>query len=386
MPHILFKQDFTIKPHSQLSDGVFIDFIANGRFDQKIGIKKDDLEFLLLKKKTNDGYLLKYDKYSRISPVDHIKTAINQVAKSIPNNEIMFSNISSKTSKISPNEAFLKDIDFFINDFDFNGEICIEVGFGSGRHILYQAKTNPNILFIGLEIHSPSLEQMLKQVKIQNIKNILAINYDARLFLEFIKSNSISKIFVHFPVPWPKKPHRRVYSKEFVDEALRVLKLNGTLELRTDDEDYYMFCKDLLECSDTKFEIFKNKDLDISSKYEDRWKKQEKNIYDLIATSITESSTKESTYKFDFIPIDFKKLAQNFKQITVVEDDFFIHFEDLYIIDEYNGLLQVALGAKNKPESKYILIKDGVGSYYQSSPTPSKTNFKAHQKIMEIIK
>ena len=126
--------------------------------------------------------------------------------------------------------------------------------------------------------------------------------------------------------------------------------------------------------------------MNISSKYEDRWKKQEKNIYDLTAISITENITKESTYKFDFINIDFKKLAKNFQRITVVEDDFFVHFEDLYHIDENNGLLQVALGAKNKPESKYILIKDGIGSYYQSSPTPSKTNFKAHQKIMEIIK
>ena len=386
MPHILFKQDFIVQTSCQLGEGVFVDFVANGKFDQKIAIKKDDLEFLLLKKKTQNGYLLKYDKYSRISPVNHIKTAIDEVAKNVKNNEIIFSNIASKNTKIAPNEEFLKDIDFFINDFDFKGDICIEVGFGSGRHILHQAKTNPDVLFIGLEIHSPSLEQMLKQVKIQNIKNILAINYDARLFLEFIKSNTISKIFVHFPVPWPKKPHRRVYSKEFIEEALRVLKLSGTLELRTDDEDYYTYCKELLEQSDAKLQIFKNQDLEISSKYEDRWKKQEKNIYDVIATSTREDALDGELYRFEFTPIDFEKLTTNFEQITVVEDDFFVHFEDLYKIDEKNGLLQVALGAKNKPESKYILIKNGIGSYYQSSPTPSKTNFKAHKKIMEILK
>ena len=34
--------------------------------------------------------------------------------------------------------------------------------------------------------------------------------------MEFIESNKVGKIFVHFPVPWDKKPHRRIYSDEFV--------------------------------------------------------------------------------------------------------------------------------------------------------------------------
>ncbi len=64
--------------------------------------------------------------------------------------------------------------------------------------------------------------------------------------MEFIDSNKVGKIFVHFPVPWDKKPHRRIYSNEFIDEALRVLMPKGTLELRSDSRKYFDYCVELL--------------------------------------------------------------------------------------------------------------------------------------------
>lgn len=132
--------------------------------------------------------------------------------------------------------SWLKNIEFFASDFKENREIRVEIGFGSGRHLLHQAQNNPNVLFIGIEIHKPSIEQVLKQINIQNIKNIYILEYDARLFMELLPSNSVGKIFVHFPVPWDKKPHRRVISAAFVNEAKRVLMAQGTLELRTDSD------------------------------------------------------------------------------------------------------------------------------------------------------
>lgn len=136
---------------------------------------------------------------------------------------------------------YLKEIEFFANHFNVEREVWVEIGFGSGRHLLYQAKKNPHIQFIGLEIHKPSIEQVLKQCELQGIENILVIDYDARLFMEFLPSNVVGRIFVHFPVPWDKKPHRRVFSAAFIEEVLRVLHLNGTLELRTDSQLYFEF-------------------------------------------------------------------------------------------------------------------------------------------------
>ncbi len=95
-------------------------------------------------------------------------------------------------------------------------EIYIEIGFGSGRHLLYQAKINPNALIIGVEIYTPALEQVAKLALDQGIKNVLLIKTDARLLLSIMESNLIDKIFLHFPVPWDKKPHRRVVGLNFI--------------------------------------------------------------------------------------------------------------------------------------------------------------------------
>ena len=171
----------------------------------------------------------------------------------------------------------LKNIEYFASGFSIDKEVRVEVGFGSGRHILHQAAQNPDILFIGIEIHRPSIEQVLKQITIQNLDNLYVLDYDARLFMELIPSNIVEKVYVHFPVPWDKKPHRRVISTSFIQEARRVLKIDGQLELRTDSENYYAYSYEtFISFNKTTLNINKNKDIAINSKYEDRWKKMEK--------------------------------------------------------------------------------------------------------------
>lgn len=385
MPHILLDKDFVVDAPKYLQNGVSINFIASSEFEEKIGISTEDKRFLLTKKTTEDGILLKYDKHTRVSPVSIVKKAINEVAD-YSQRTILYSNTNINENKVEPQKEYLKDIEYFVNDFEYTKEIWIEIGFGSGRHIIHQAKLNPNVLLIGLEIHSPSIEQMLKQVKLENISNILAINYDARLFLEFIKSNSISRIFVHFPVPWPKKPHRRVFSEEFVNESIRVLAQNKTLELRTDDEDYFNYSKEITSTKDAIITTYVNKDLDITSKYETRWKAHQKDIFDLILQVNTISEEIDECYSFEFkSKIDVQKLLTNFKRETILGDGFFLHTETIYKIDDNSCLIKVSMGSYNKPEAKYIIIKDNKASYFQNNPIASKTNFKAHQKILELL-
>lgn len=125
-------------------------------------------------------------------------------------------------------------------------KIFLEIGFGSGRHILHLAKQNPNDIFIGLEVHTPSIEQVLKNIAISNLQNLFILHFDARVLLEILPSNSLDCIFLHFPVPWNDSPSRRVFSEHFLALALRVLKKGGILELKTDDKIYF---KDALSIS-----------------------------------------------------------------------------------------------------------------------------------------
>ncbi len=396
MPHIVFSENKQLITPSNF-DGVDFNFIAKSynnsdkpkKTEYKIGVKNQNKEFLLTLKDNNENKMIKVDKATRVTPVTIVKDALNSYS-SATNAQVIFSNTNNFSQKIEPEKEYLKDIEYFVNEFQTDKEIQIEIGFGSGRHLLYQAKNNPDVQFIGLEIHTPSIEQMLKQVKILGIKNILAVNYDARLFMEFIKSNSVGKIFVHFPIPWDKKPHRRVYSTDFIYEAKRVLKYNGTLELRTDSRKYFDFCVELLtNLSSGKIEIDINKDLPISSKYEDRWKRQNKNIYDvtLYSNSIDDDIEPETDFSFDE-KIDLLKTFEKLPKKSVIFDGFFFHIEDIFVIEneKNSGLIQATFGSFNRPVSKYLLIKNGAISYYQGAPIPTSSNIKAHNKMKEIFK
>ncbi|CAM3600843.1 tRNA (guanosine(46)-N7)-methyltransferase TrmB [Arcobacter aquimarinus] len=395
MPHILFEKNDLIRVPSIKNDIEF-DFIAKSyNFTQKerkteyrVAVKNQNKEFMLSLKPKDENFMIKADKVTRISPVALIKGALNAYVE-LNNAKVLFSNTNNLIVKEDTVHEYLKDINYFVNDFKTNKEIQIEIGFGSGRHLLHQAKTNPDIQFIGLEIHYPSIEQLLKQLELQNITNVLVVNYDARLFMEFIESNKVGKIFVHFPVPWDKKPHRRIYSDEFVNEALRVLKIGGTLELRTDSRKYFDFSTEVLtKLPKGRITIDINKDLAVSSKYEDRWKKQGKNIYDVTLESWNEDEKIDLNVDFSFeFKIDFSKILTSIPTKSIIEKNYFVHVEELYIIEnmENSGLIKVTMGNFDRPVTKYLLVKDGFISYYQGNPLPTSSNINAHKKLKEIL-
>ena len=395
MPHIVFEKNELLKTPS-IKDGVSFEFIAKSynftstprRDEYKIAVKDQDKDFLLSIKPKDDDLMIKSDKVTRLSPVSLIKKALNYYVE-LNHSKILFSNTNNLQAKKELKNEYLKDINYFVDDFKTDKEIQIEIGFGSGRHLLHQAKSNPNIQFIGLEIHYPSIEQLLKQLEIQNITNVLVVNYDARLFMEFIESNKVGRIFVHFPVPWDKKPHRRIYSNEFVNEALRVLKIGGTLELRTDSRKYFDFCTEVLtNLPKGRITIDINKDLAVSSKYEDRWKKQGKNIYDVVLEAWNEDENINLNYDFSFdFEANFNKIINSIPKKSMIEKNFFVHIEEIYTILEKDnsGLIKITMGNFDRPVTKYILIENKRISYYQGNPLPTSSNINAHEKLKEIL-
>lgn len=395
MPHIVFQKKELITAPSQ-KDGVEFKFIAKSynftqktrKIEYRIALKNENKEFLLSLKPKNDDLMIKADKVTRLSPVTLVKNALNAYVD-LNNAKVLFSNTHNLKVKEEAKNEYLKDINYFVDEFKTDKEIQIEIGFGSGRHLLHQAKNNPNIQFIGLEIHYPSIEQLLKQLELQNITNVLVVNYDARLFMEFIESNKVGKIFVHFPVPWDKKPHRRIYSNEFVNEALRVLKVGGTLELRTDSRKYFDFCTEVLtNLPKGRITIDINKDLAVSSKYEDRWKKQGKNIYDIVleAFDIDENINLNFDFSFDF-KINFNNTLTTIPTKSLIEKDYFIHIEELYTIEnsQNSGLIKLTMGNFDRPVTKYLYVNEGNISYYQGNPLPTSSNINAHKKLKEIL-
>ncbi|MDF1875418.1 tRNA (guanosine(46)-N7)-methyltransferase TrmB [Sulfurimonas sp. SAG-AH-194-I05] len=388
MPHLHIEEFKTID-FPQSIDGVDFDFLVQNKNNENellIATKIEEDSFFLLVKQDKNKNLLKSDKLTRPSSIYNVHKALLAYAK-LAHLEVHSSNVphNEKNEHLTQVSA-LKSIDYFVSDFPTSKEIRIEVGFGSGRHLLHQAVNNPDILFIGLEIHRPSIEQVLKQISIQNLDNLLILDYDARLFMELVPSNSVGKIYVHFPVPWDKKPHRRVIATSFIEEARRVLSVDGKLELRTDSENYYAYSYEtFIAFTKTTLHINKNKEIAISSKYEDRWKKMEKNIYDV--TMINEEESKEL-----FIEGNFNFTQANLSRNAILElhnktqklDGGFIHFERIYA-SETRIMLRISMGSYDRPEHLYVIIEAKAVSYFPNIPLKSKSNIISHNYLNGVL-
>lgn len=388
MPHLHIKEFKEIGFPSG-EDGVSFHFIAkNASYQEErlISVRVDEDEFFLLVIDEEGKKLLKSDKLTRPTSVYNVHKALLSYAN-ISALDVISSNVPHHQKNIHLREiTALKDIAYFAQNFPQNKKIRIEVGFGSGRHLLHQASNNPDVLFIGIEIHTPSIEQVLKQITIQNLENILVLNYDARLFMELVPSNVIEKIYVHFPVPWDKKPHRRVISTAFVEEARRILNIGGTLELRTDSENYYAYSYEtFIAPNRTTLYINKNKDIAVTSKYEDRWKKMEKNIYDLTMINDEESLELVLEGNFDFSEVRLKpqEILDLYKTVKRF-DGGFLNFERSYTLED-GVMLRLSMGSFDKPEHIYVIVRGQNAYYHPRKPLKSRSNLLAHKFLNEAL-
>lgn len=388
MPHLHIKEFKTID-FPQTHAGVSFNFIANNanHSDEKlISVSVDGDQFFLLVQDEENKHLLKSDKLTRPAAIFNVHKALLAYAD-VAGLEVIASNVPLCKKNMHLEEiSALKNIEYFVSNFPKDKELRIEVGFGSGRHLLHQAINNPELLFIGLEIHGPSIEQVLKQISIQKIENILVLNYDARLFMELVPSNLVDKIYVHFPVPWDKKPHRRVISTNFIEEARRVLKVEGRLELRTDSENYYAYSYEtFIAFNKTILHINKNKDIAISSKYEDRWKKMQKNIYDVSMINEEESPELSIEGDFSFAHVNMSDDAiLKLHGSTQRFEEGFIHFERAYRLCD-GVMLRLSMGSFDRPEHLYLLVNAAKASYFDTLPLRSRSNLVAHRYLDGLL-
>jgi tRNA (guanine-N7-)-methyltransferase len=184
LPNIQTKQLELINFPAVYNDFNYDFIAASNRGEKLLYTRYKEKSFFLQIIKRESDFLIKGDKLTRISPVSITQNALDGFSK-LHNLKLTFSNIQSKpeNNRLQSDLGILKNANYFAKDFKYEKEVWIEVGFGSGRHLLHKAKEHPDIQFIGLEIHRPSIEQVIKQCKIQNLDNILISDFDARVFL-----------------------------------------------------------------------------------------------------------------------------------------------------------------------------------------------------------
>lgn len=119
-------------------------------------------------------------------------------------------------------------------------DVCLEIGFGGGEHLVYQATVNPETGFIGCEPFINGVSNLVDSVVSQDLQNVRLYDDDARDILDGLPGASVSCIYLLFPDPWPKKRHnkRRFVSEKNITRFARVLKPGGTFIFSSDIPDY----------------------------------------------------------------------------------------------------------------------------------------------------
>lgn len=383
MPNLLAKKIKKLTLPFEKDEVSFI-FLAHGRVIDLLLCEVEKEKFFLSIRKKEGKIVIKGEKLTKPTNIGLLQRALKVFKDNFCEELISEAILLEKPASFEDNKIIIKS-ETLLKELKNFKNIFIEIGFGTGRHLLYQAKKHPETLIIGLEIYKPVIKQVYNLARRQDLENIRLLNIDARLLFEILPANIADKIFLHFPIPWGEDVHRRVVSDDFASFAQRVLKKGGTFELRSDSFDYTTFTLEkFLKLEKIRVEIFKDESLEISSKYEDRWKKQNKNIFDVIVSSFLENEEEQEEKNFDFLKLNAKEIYDNFKNETYKFDDFFIHFEDKYKISDDDILLKLSFGSFSWPNHSYIRINE-KSEYFIKELLPSPSTLKAHNKIMELL-
>lgn len=141
----------------------------------------------------------------------------------------------------------------FVDIFGNTNPIIVEIGFGMGDATVELAQANPNINYLGIEVHRPGVGKVLSEIKRRNLKNLYLIEYDALDVLEnMIGDNSINGLHIFFPDPWPKKRHhkRRMIQRSRTRLMAQKLAEGGYLYFVTDWQEYADFALEELNATE----------------------------------------------------------------------------------------------------------------------------------------
>ncbi len=120
-------------------------------------------------------------------------------------------------------------------------EAWLEIGFGGGEHLIWQAEHHPAVGIIGAEPFINGVVATLSAVEEKGLEQRVFLHADDVTFLlDWLPSASISRGFMLFPDPWPKKRHRarRLFNSALLDRIARVLVAGGEFRFASDIADY----------------------------------------------------------------------------------------------------------------------------------------------------
>ena len=162
-----------------------------------------------------------------------------------------------------------EEVKTFGNVFEYNGHdvkkslkklfkkydnIVLELGCGRGEYTVQLAKKYPKTLFLGIDIQGERIWKGAKKALEEKIPNAYFLRVQIENVGEYISKKSVDEIWITFPDPFPRERQskKRLTAPRFLDIYKGLLKKNGVIHLKTDDDQLFEFTKESVRESKLK--------------------------------------------------------------------------------------------------------------------------------------
>ena len=167
------------------------------------------------------------------------------------------------------------------------GKVIVEIGFGNGEFLEFLGRSNPDKLVVGVEVSQWCAAKGARRVLAAGLTNVRIMHGDARFLLRrCFAPESVEKVYMNFPCPWPKARHaqRRVTVPAFAGLINYLLVPGGSFELATDVDWYAEETAEVFStCAAFRAgAVVKNPERPYVTKYERKWKAMDKDTWLLV--------------------------------------------------------------------------------------------------------
>lgn len=202
--------------------------------------------------------------------------------------------VKNQNKKIRKNELTIvkpKDLKGrWSEEFGNKNPIWIEIGMGLGSFLASYSLKNQEVNFVGIEKYSKVLVRAIKRFDNEENTNVRLLRFDAGELDEVFAENEISRIYLNFSDPWPKRRHekRRLTHPNFLKMYENILSATGEVHFKTDNLPLFeysleAFKKCNFEIKYKTYNLHNEKNVEVKTKYETKFIEKDVSIKKLIA-------------------------------------------------------------------------------------------------------
>ena len=174
--------------------------------------------------------------------------------------------------------------------FHNNNPIILELGCGRGEYTTGLAEMSPQNNYIGVDIKGARMWRGARTAYEKNLPNAAFLRTRIEFIGSFFAEDEVDEIWLTFPDPQPgkKNSNKKLTCPWFLNLYRCFLKNNGTIYLKTDNEELFNYTRSLAEknnlpvlkaTSDLYKEYHEDKILSIRTHYEDIYLKEGRKIH-----------------------------------------------------------------------------------------------------------